>query len=36
MRKLTGPQGDDYSSGCLFDYDYIRNCYRLIAVDLSR
>ena len=28
-------QGEDYTAGCLLDYDYIKNHYRLIAVDLS-
>ena len=35
IRKLTTGQGEDYSIGCLLDYDYIKNHYRLIAVDLS-
>ena len=34
--KLTTGQGEDYTTGCLLDYDYIKNHYRLIAVDLSR
>ena len=34
--KLTIRQGDDYTTGCLFDHDFIKNCYKLIAVDLSR
>ena len=29
-------QGEDYTIECLLDYDYIKNHYRLIAVDLSR
>ena len=36
IRKLTTGQGEDYTSGCLVDYDYIKNHYRLITVDLSR
>ena len=36
IRKLTTGQGGDYTNGCLLDYDYIKNHYRLIAVDLSR
>ena len=35
IRKLTG-QGEDYTAGCLLDYDYTKNYYRLIAADLSR
>ena len=36
IRKLTTGQGEDYTTGCLLDYDYIKNHYRLMAVDLSR
>ena len=32
IRKLT----TEYITGCLLDYDYIKNRYRFIAVDLSR
>ena len=35
IRKLITGQGKDYTTGCLLDYDYIKNHYRLIAVDLS-
>ena len=35
-RKLTIAQGEDYTTGCLLDYEYIKNHYRLIAVDLNR
>ena len=35
IRKLKTRQGED-TTGCLLDYDYIKNHYRLIAVDLSR
>ena len=35
-RNLTRKQGEHYTSGCLLDYEYIKNCFRLIAVDLSR
>ena len=34
IRKLTTGQGGDYTAGCLLEYDYIKNHYRLIAVDL--
>ena len=34
IRKLATCQGEDYTTGCLFDSDYIRYHYRLIAVDL--
>ena len=36
IRKLTTEQGEDHTTGCLLDYDYIKNYDRLIAVDLSR
>ena len=36
IRKLTTGQGQDYASGCSLEFDYIKNIYRLIAVDLSR
>ena len=35
IRKLTTGQGEDYTTGSLLDYEYIKNHYRLIAVDLS-
>ena len=33
--KVTG-QGEDYTTGCLLDFYYNKNHYRLIAVALSR
>ena len=36
IRKLATGLGEDYTAGCSLDYDYIKNHYRLIAVDLSR
>ena len=36
IRKLTTGQGEDYTTGCLLDYNFIKNHYRLIAVNLSR
>ena len=36
IRKLTTGQGEDCTAGCLLHYDYIKNYYRLIVVDLSR
>ena len=32
---LTG-QGDDYTTGCLLDYDYFNKYYKMIAIDLSK
>ena len=34
--KLMTRQSEDYTTGCLLDYEYVKNRYRLIAVDLSR
>ena len=35
-RKLTTGQGEDYTTGCLLENEYIKNHYRLIAVHLTR
>ena len=29
-------QGDDYTRGCLLDYTYFKNYYKMIAIDLSK
>ena len=34
--KISTGQGDDYTTGCLFDFAYFQKNYRLIAVDLSK
>ena len=36
IRKITTEQGKDYNTWCLLGNDYIKNHYRLIAVDLIR
>ena len=36
IRKITAGQGDDYTTGCLLDYIYFKNHYRMTAVDLSK
>ena len=36
VRKISTGQGDDYTTGCLSDYSYFENNYRLIASDLSK
>ena len=36
IRKLITGQSEDYTTGCLLDYEYIKNRYRLLAVDLIR
>ena len=29
-------QGDDYTAGCLWDYNYFKEHYTLVAIDLSK
>ena len=36
IRKFATGQGDDYTSGCLLDYLYVKENYKLIAIDLSK
>ena len=36
IRKIAIGQGDDYTTGCLLDYPYFANNYKMIAVDLSK
>ena len=36
VRKVSTRQFDDYTTGCLLDYAYFKDNYRLIAVDLSK
>ena len=36
IRKITTGQGDDYTTGCLLDYIYLKKYYRMIAIDLSK
>ena len=31
-----GDQGGDYTTGCLLDYPYFKDSYKMIAVDLSK
>ena len=34
--NITTGQGDDYTTGCLLNYSYFKNCYKMIAIDLSK
>ena len=34
--KIATGQGDDYTTGCLLDYPYFMDTYKMIAVDLSK
>ena len=36
IRKIATGQGDDYATGCLLDYLYFANTYKMIAADLSK
>ena len=36
IRKVSTGYCDDYTTGCLLDYAYFKDNYRLIAVDLSK
>ena len=36
IRKISTGQGDDYTTGCLLDFAYFENNYRLISADLSK
>ena len=36
IRKIATCQGDDYTTGCLLDYPYFKDSYKMIAVDLSK
>ena len=34
--KISTGQGDDYTNGCLLDYDYFKNYYKMTAIDLNK
>ena len=36
LEKIATGQGDDYTTGCLLDYTYFKDSYKMIAVDLSK
>ena len=36
IRKIATGQGDDYTTGCLLDYQYFKDHYNLVAIDLSK
>ena len=35
-KKVSTGYGDDYTTGCLQDYGYFKDNYRLITVDLNK
>ena len=36
IRNIATRQGDDCTTGCLLDYPYFKDSYKMIAVDLSK
>ena len=36
IRKIATGQGDDYTTGCLLDYLYFKQNYKLIAITLRK
>ena len=36
IRKIATGQGNDYTTGCLLDYSYVKGYYKMIAIDLSK
>ena len=36
IRKTATGQGDDYTTGCLLDYPYFKENYKMIVIDLSK
>ena len=36
IRKIATGQGDDYITGCLLDYNYFKNYYKMTTIDLSK
>ena len=36
IRKIPTGKGDDHTTGCLLDYSYFKEIYKMIAVDLGR
>ena len=36
IQKIATGQGDDYTTGCLLDYNYSKDYYKMIAIDLCK
>ena len=36
IRKIDTGHGDDYTTGCLLDYPYINDTYKMIVIDLIK
>ena len=36
IRKIAAGQGDNYTTGCLLDFNYFRKHYKMKSIDLSK
>ena len=36
FKKFAKGQGDEYTTGCLLDYNYFNYYYKMIAIDFSK
>ena len=36
IRNIATGKGDDYTSGCVLDYSYINDTYKMIIIDLRK
>ena len=36
IRKIATGQGDDNTTGCLLDYTYFKDSYKMIAINLNK
>ena len=36
IRRIATGQGDDYTTGCLLDYSYFKENYKMVVIDLSK
>ena len=36
IQNIATGQRDDYTTGCLLDYNYFKNYFKMIAIDLSK
>ena len=36
IRKITTGQGDGYTTGCLLDYPYFKESYKMKVIDLTK
>ena len=36
IQRIATGQGDDYTIGCLLDWNYVKNYHKMIIIDLSK